>query len=225
MLIDEHFVARPVCAESLAQQPRYDVRRPRKWVKVGRYFELRSQSRPALEERSVQTRQLLIRRNSDFNNKYTLRTILGQDVFRAEEATTLCARDCCGPDRAFHMNIVDLHGRPVIALERPPWLNVCCCCPLLTVCQQSSPIVRTSMASFEEPHSLTASPSPSGDNIHVTVSAFLSRQRTPNSTGTRERNAASVVSSRVDGPFSAIYNQQKRTRPAHRGPAHRGPAT
>ena len=77
-----------------------------------------------------------VRRNSDFNNKYTLRTILGQDVFRAEEATTLCARDCCGPDRAFHMNIVDLHGRPVIALERPPWLNVCCCCPVLPICQQ-----------------------------------------------------------------------------------------
>ncbi|XP_022697238.1 supporter of activation of yellow protein-like isoform X2 [Varroa jacobsoni] len=81
-----------------------------------------------------------LRRNSDFNNKYTLRTILGQDVFRAEEATTLCARDCCGPDRAFHMNIVDLHGRPVIALERPPWLNVCCCCPLLPVCQQETRI-------------------------------------------------------------------------------------
>ena len=35
------------------------------------------------------------------NNKYKIKNSMGQDVYKAEEDTDCCTRQCCGPSRPF----------------------------------------------------------------------------------------------------------------------------
>jgi len=64
------------------------------------------------------------------NNKYEVKNSMGQDVYKAKEKSGFCARQCCGPMRAFDMEITDNNGREVIHLKRPLNCTSCCfpCC-------------------------------------------------------------------------------------------------
>jgi len=64
------------------------------------------------------------------NNKYEVKNSMGQDVYKAKEKSNFCARQCCGPLRAFDLEITDNNGREVIHLKRPLNCGLCCfpCC-------------------------------------------------------------------------------------------------
>ena len=48
------------------------------------------------------------------NNKYEVKNSMGQDIYKAEEKSNFCARQCCGPLRAFDLEITDNNGREVM---------------------------------------------------------------------------------------------------------------
>lgn len=68
--------------------------------------------------------------NLETANKYKIKNVLGQNVYKAEEDTECCTRIICGPLRPFDMIIKDNADREVIHLSRPYRCNSCCfpCC-------------------------------------------------------------------------------------------------
>lgn len=67
-------------------------------------------------------------------NKYKVKNSMGQQIYFAAEDTDCCSRNCCGPLRAFDMQILDNSQNEVIHLNRPLACTSCCfpCC--LQVC-------------------------------------------------------------------------------------------
>lgn len=63
-------------------------------------------------------------------NKYKIKNVLGQNVYKAVEDTECCTRIVCGPARPFDMIIKDNADREVIHLNRPMRCQSCCfpCC-------------------------------------------------------------------------------------------------
>jgi len=63
-------------------------------------------------------------------NKYKIKNVLGQNVYKAKEDTDCCTRYVCGPNRPFDMIIRDNMDREVIHLNRPLRCDSCCfpCC-------------------------------------------------------------------------------------------------
>jgi len=63
-------------------------------------------------------------------NKYKIKNVLGQNVYKAVEDTECCTRIICGPARPFDMIIKDNADREVIHLSRPFACQSCCfpCC-------------------------------------------------------------------------------------------------
>lgn len=63
-------------------------------------------------------------------NKYKIKNVLGQNVYKAKEDTDCCTRYVCGPNRPFDMIIKDNMDREVIHLNRPLRCDSCCfpCC-------------------------------------------------------------------------------------------------
>jgi len=72
-------------------------------------------------------------------NKYKIKNVLGQNVYKAVEDTDCCTRIVCGPQRSFDMIIKDNADREVIHLNRPYRCTSCCfpCC--LQTLEVSSP--------------------------------------------------------------------------------------
>merc|ERR1719516_656259 len=64
------------------------------------------------------------------SNKYKIKNVLGQNVYKAVEDTDCCTRIACGPARPFDMIIKDNADREVIHLNRPLRCSTCCfpCC-------------------------------------------------------------------------------------------------
>jgi len=63
-------------------------------------------------------------------NKYEIKNSMGQQVYKAKEKSGFCMRQCCGPNRAFKMEITDNTGREILKLDRPFNCNLVCfpCC-------------------------------------------------------------------------------------------------
>merc|ERR1712183_1129929 len=63
-------------------------------------------------------------------NKYKIKNVLGQNVYKAVEDTECCTRIVCGPQRPFDLIIKDNADREVIHLNRPYRCSSCCfpCC-------------------------------------------------------------------------------------------------
>lgn len=63
-------------------------------------------------------------------NKYKVKNSMGQQIYFAAEDTDCCSRNCCGPLRAFDMQILDNSQNEVIHLNRPLACTSCCfpCC-------------------------------------------------------------------------------------------------
>jgi len=63
-------------------------------------------------------------------NKYKIKNVLGQNVYKAVEDTDCCTRVLCGPQRPFDLIIKDNADREVIHLNRPYRCSSCCfpCC-------------------------------------------------------------------------------------------------
>jgi len=63
-------------------------------------------------------------------NKYKIKNVLGQNVYKAVEDSECCTRIICGPLRSFDMIIKDNADREVIHLNRPYRCQSCCfpCC-------------------------------------------------------------------------------------------------
>lgn len=63
-------------------------------------------------------------------NKYKIKNVLGQNVYKAVEDTECCTRIVCGPLRPFDMIIKDNSDREVLHLSRPYRCQSCCfpCC-------------------------------------------------------------------------------------------------
>jgi len=72
-------------------------------------------------------------------NKYKVMNSMGQQVYFAKEDTGCCNRQCCGPGRAFDMNITDNSGQEVIHLNRPLRCQACCFLCCLQEMEVSSP--------------------------------------------------------------------------------------
>lgn len=64
------------------------------------------------------------------DNEFMVTNNLGQQIYHAREEADSCSRNFCGSRRAFHMNITDNFGTPVISLTRPLACQACCfpCC-------------------------------------------------------------------------------------------------
>ncbi|ELV12507.1 Phospholipid scramblase 2 [Tupaia chinensis] len=60
------------------------------------------------------------------NNKYEIKSSLGQKVYFAVEDTAFCTRSCCGASRPFTLRILDNLGQEVITMERPLRCSSCC---------------------------------------------------------------------------------------------------
>ena len=85
----------------------------------------------------LQVDQLLIKQKVEIletlvgfetNNQYDVCNSMGQKVYLASEDTDCCTRNCCGPNRAFELRIIDHSQREVIHLSRPLRCD-CCLCP------------------------------------------------------------------------------------------------
>jgi len=76
------------------------------------------------------------------SNKYKIRNIMGQDIFKAKENSDFCTRQCCGPIRCFQMEISDNLDREILRIHRPLKCATCCfpCC--LQSMEISSPITK-----------------------------------------------------------------------------------
>jgi len=63
-------------------------------------------------------------------NKYKIKNVLGQNIYKATEDTECCTRIVCGPKRPFDMMIKDNADREVLHLSRPYRCQSCCfpCC-------------------------------------------------------------------------------------------------
>jgi len=63
-------------------------------------------------------------------NKYKIKNVMGQNVYKAVEDTECCTRIVCGPKRPFDMIIKDNADREVLHLQRPMRCDSCCfpCC-------------------------------------------------------------------------------------------------
>lgn len=64
------------------------------------------------------------------SNKYRIKNVMGQNVYKAEEDTDCCTRIVCGPGRPFDMIIKDNADREVMHLNRPLACSSCffpCC--------------------------------------------------------------------------------------------------
>ena len=69
-------------------------------------------------------------------NKYKVLNSLGQEIYKAKEQSNCCARNCCGANRSFGMELKDAMGNEVIHLERPLRCTSClfpCCLQVLEV--------------------------------------------------------------------------------------------
>jgi len=68
--------------------------------------------------------------NCETKNKYKIKNVLGQNVFKAKEDTDCCTRYLCGPLRSFDMIIKDNADQEVLHLQRPYRCQSCCfpCC-------------------------------------------------------------------------------------------------
>lgn len=64
------------------------------------------------------------------DNKYSVKSEVGNDLFLAVEESGCCARNCCGPYRSFHLKILDMDKNEIIRLSRPLRCTHCCfpCC-------------------------------------------------------------------------------------------------
>lgn len=64
------------------------------------------------------------------SNKYKIKNVLGQNIYKAKEDTDCCTRNICGPARPFDMVILDNAEREVLHLNRPLRCDSCCfpCC-------------------------------------------------------------------------------------------------
>lgn len=64
------------------------------------------------------------------NNKYEIKNSMGQIVYKANEDTDCCTRQCCGSLRSFDLDIKDNMDKVVIRLIRPLRCMACCfpCC-------------------------------------------------------------------------------------------------
>jgi hypothetical protein len=68
--------------------------------------------------------------NVTTNTKYDIVNSLGQQVYRAEEESGWCARQCCSACRGWDITIKDNMDNPIIKLSRPCKCCGCCfpCC-------------------------------------------------------------------------------------------------
>ena len=68
--------------------------------------------------------------NLETANKYKIKNVLGQNIYKAKEDTDCCTRNICGPARPFDMVILDNAEREVLHLNRPLRCDSCCfpCC-------------------------------------------------------------------------------------------------
>lgn len=97
----------------------------------------------------LQVDQLLIKQKVEIletlvgfetNNQYDVCNSMGQKVYLASEDTDCCTRNCCGPNRAFELRIIDHSQREVIHLSRPLRCDCCCCfCCLMYVRVEAPP--------------------------------------------------------------------------------------
>jgi len=70
------------------------------------------------------------------SNKYRIKNVMGQNIYKAVEDTDCCMRIVCGPSRPFDMIIKDNADREVLHLNRPLKCNSClfpCCLQKLEV--------------------------------------------------------------------------------------------
>ena len=63
-------------------------------------------------------------------NKYKVLNVMGQPMYMGQEDSGCLNRQCCGPIRAFEMEITDNFGHDVIHLNRHLRCDSCCfpCC-------------------------------------------------------------------------------------------------
>jgi len=74
--------------------------------------------------------------NLETANKYKIKNVLGQNIYKAVEDTECCTRILCGPSRPFEMTIKDNADRDVLHLSRPLRCDSCffpCCLQELEV--------------------------------------------------------------------------------------------
>ncbi|XP_015783896.1 phospholipid scramblase 2-like [Tetranychus urticae] len=83
-------------------------------------------SPPGLEY-LIQIDQILVQQKVDKRNKYKIKNIEGQKIFKAIEDTTCCTRFCFKWIRPFNMKITDNQEREVINLYRPLKCTDCWC--------------------------------------------------------------------------------------------------
>ncbi|OXA52349.1 phospholipid scramblase 1 isoform X2 [Folsomia candida] len=63
-------------------------------------------------------------------NRYVIMNDQGEELFKAEEESDCCTRQCCGPLRPFELTIRDANDQDVITFSRPLACGLCCfpCC-------------------------------------------------------------------------------------------------
>lgn len=79
--------------------------------------------------------------NIQTNVKFDILNNQGQLVYRAEEQSEFCERNCAGPVRGFTIYIKDLMGSDIIALRRSCRCCGCCfpCCCLQEMTVEAPP--------------------------------------------------------------------------------------
>ncbi|CAH1776140.1 unnamed protein product [Owenia fusiformis] len=60
-------------------------------------------------------------------NKYQIKNSMGQQIYFAQEESSCCERQCCGPQRGFIMHITDNSGKEVITCTREFKCCAGCC--------------------------------------------------------------------------------------------------
>lgn len=119
---------------------------------------------PAGLEYLTQVDQLLVKQKIEIfemvtgmetANKYKVKNSMGQDIYKAEEHSDFCSRQCCGPLRKFNMSITDNMNRNVISIDRPLKCgNFCCPCCGLQQVTVTSPITGETLGFIKQTWSI-----------------------------------------------------------------------